>query len=164
MRPERPADVEEIREILVAAFEREDEADLVERLRDGTGPFLSLVAEQAGRLEGHILFTEVRIEPECPGLALGLAPMAVRPGAQRGGIGSTLIEAGLRACRAAGARLVVVLGHPDYYPRFGFRRANAFGLSYEMSVPLEAFMVQAFGPRAEVPGGTVRYRPEFGEI
>ena len=163
VRPERAEDVEGIRRVVRAAFARDQEAALVDALRRGAGRFVSLVATDDGRVVGHILFTEVEIGNAGGGLALGLAPMAVLPDVQRGGIGSKLVEAGLDACRAEGAELVVVLGHPEYYPRFGFVPADELGLSYPDPVPREVFMAQRLVP-ASSHSGTVRYRAEFEDV
>ncbi len=119
-----------------------------------------------GRVAGHILFTPVQVERADPGLsAMGLAPMAVLPEFQKQGIGSALIAAGLIACRASNHDLVVVIGHPNYYPKFGFVAAAAHGLTCEYPVPVEAFMVAELRPRTLArAGGLVRYRPEFGSV
>lgn len=165
IRPERPPDAAAIRAVLVEAFGGDEEATLVERLREGSGLYLSLVAEEDRELVGHILFTEVTIDKApADGLAVGLAPMAVLPAQQRRGVGVTLVKAGLEACRARGASLIVVLGHPEYYPRFGFARADRMGLAYEDPVPPEAFMAMALKPEGERFSGTVRYRPEFQAV
>ena len=111
--------------------------------------------------------SDVTIRPDAPGepevrTAAGLAPMAVHPDLQRRGIGSRLVEEGLEACRAAGRELVVVLGHPDYYPRFGFTPAAGLGLVWEHDAPSEAFLALELVPGAAGEGGMVSYRPEFG--
>src|SRR4029077_114476 len=106
------------------AFGREAEARLVDALRDGGFARLSLIAELGGELAGHVLFSRVPIHTGTGVVeALALAPLAVRPPCQRRGIGTTLVTYGLRTCREAGHRIVIVLGHPEYYPRFGFSAA-----------------------------------------
>jgi putative acetyltransferase len=144
----------------------------VDALRARGQAMLSLVAVEAPEVVGHILFSPVTIEPvgEPAGessagrvTALGLGPMAVLPTRQRQGIGSLLVRTGLEACRAAGHGCVVVLGHPEYYPRFGFAPASRYGVRWEHPAPDEAFMLLelragALGGR----GGIVRYQPEFG--
>lgn len=163
IRPERAEDVAAVRRINEAAFDRPDEADLVDRLRERVPSYLALVAVLDGEVVGHIAFTPVTLDPARPGLDVrGLAPMAVLPRYQRAGVGSALVQAGLDACRRDGADGVVVLGHPDYYPRFGFEPAAAFGLASEYDVPPEAFMVQALRPGA-LGGvdGLVRYDAVF---
>jgi putative acetyltransferase len=164
IRPERPGDEAAIRAVHGAAFPSDDEARLVDRLRASAQARVSLVAEVAGAVVGHILFSPVSlVAPPASGQGLGLAPLAVLPGHQRRGVGSALVREGLAACRQQGHPFVVVLGHPGYYPRFGFRRASALGLGNEYGAD-EAFMVLELQPGA-VPegGGLVRYGPEFAE-
>jgi putative acetyltransferase len=163
VQPERPSDRAAVRALHDLAFGRAAEGRVVEALRD-VEPRVSLVARLDGEVVGHILFTAVRIEsPGATWSALGLAPMAVHPLHQRRGIGSALVREGLRACAALEERVVVVLGHPDYYPRFGFRSARPLDLSSEFPAPDEAFMVAELSPGALAGRtGLVRYRPEFG--
>jgi putative acetyltransferase len=166
VRPETTEDRKVVHAINATAFEQEEEADLVERLRGTAEPIISLVAEIDGQVVGHILFTGVSIAGEAGVYsAMGLAPMAVEPSHQRHGVGSALVERGLEACREAGHEIVVVLGHPEYYPRFGFERASLHGIRWDVEVPDEAFMVLelvpgALGSRA----GVVRYHSEFGKL
>lgn len=166
VRGEMPGDIPAIHRINELAFARPNEAILVDALRRGAGTYLSLVAEQGGQLVGHILFTEVRVESGAgPWDALGLAPMAVLPENQRQGIGSRLVRSGLEACMRKGHRVVVVLGHPAYYPRFGFVPAVTRGLRCEYPGPDDAFMVAELGPGA-LGGrtGLVKYRPECAAV
>ena len=123
---------------------------------------MSLVAEVDGRVVGHILFSDLPIvTPGATVEALALAPMAVVPAHQRRGIGSMLVREGLRACREAGHRIVVVLGHPEFYPRFGFSAKTAERLKSPYSGP--AFMAMELVPGAlEGVEGEVRYPPPFG--
>jgi putative acetyltransferase len=156
--------VDQVRVVNERAFGRPGEAALVDALR---GPdTISLVAARDDRIVGHILFSTVRIEGAAATLvASGLAPLAVLPEFQRQGIGSQLVRAGLAACRSAGHDVVVVLGHPEYYPRFGFVPADSKGVRCEYDVPREAFMVLELHPAALA--GTrdvVRYRPEFAAV
>ncbi len=166
IREERSEDAPGIRRVNELAFARPAEADLVDALRDAGAVTLSLLAEREGRIVGHILFSPVTIEsPEEAFPAVGLAPMAVEPGLQRGGIGSALVRAGLSALRAAEHEVVVVLGHPEYYPRFGFVRASGHGIRWEKDVPDEAFMLLELRPGAlGRRGGVVRYRPELAAV
>jgi putative acetyltransferase len=165
VRLERPGDASDIRETNELAFGGPLEARLVDALRDslrGTQDYLSLVATIDRRVVGHILFTPITIEParNCP--IAGLAPMAVRPEHQRSGIGGQLIRAGLKECRRSGYSAVVVLGHPEYYPRFGFVPAHTFGLTCEFPSPPEAFMaIELESEALNGVRGVVRYRPEF---
>lgn len=126
VRTETPADVHAIHEVNRLAFGQDAEADLVDGLRAGGFVRLSLVAEVEGQSVGHILFSRLPIITEIGVVeALSLAPMAVLPTHQRRGIGTKLAEEGLRLCREAGHRIVLVLGHPGFYPRFGFSAALA---------------------------------------
>ena len=118
IRHARAADHSAIRAVNLAAFPEAAEADLVERLRADGDAVFELVAETDGEVIGHILFS--RLWADSVNLYLALAPMAVIPGAQRRGLGSDLVRAGLEFCKECGAHGVVVLGHVDYYPRFGF--------------------------------------------
>jgi putative acetyltransferase len=131
-----------------SAFGRPAEAELVERLRAAGAATLSLVALAGGAVVGHVLFSPVRVEGPPAWDALGLAPMAVAPARQRAGIGSQLVRAGLAACRDAGHRVVFVLGHPRFYPRFGFRPAAALGLRYAEPGCEAAFFVAELTPGA----------------
>lgn len=162
VRDERSEDLPAIRRVTLAAFGTAEEADLIERLRRDAHPLLSLVGESAGEVVGHILFSPVTIL-EHPGIqAMGLAPMSVLPGRQRQGIGSALVRAGLERCRAIGAEVVVVLGHPAYYPRFGFVPASRFGLRSEYDVPDDVFLALRWCAGVAAPlAGTVRYHAAF---
>lgn len=178
IRPEQPVDLAGIGEIHRRAFGRDEEADLVDRLRAASDvdPALSLVAEHDGALVGHVLFPRIEIRADAPpspaiersetGLqtpALALAPMAVVPEYQRRGVGTALVQEGLSACRKRGHGVVVVLGHPEYYPRFGFQPASRFEIRAPIAVPDDAFMVLALSPAAlEGVRGVVRYPPAFG--
>ena len=143
------------------AFGTPLEAGLVDALR-GSDDYLSLVAVIDGEVVGHILFTPVSLEPPASVQIAGLAPMAVRPAHQRRGIGGQLIRAGLDECRRRGYSAVVVLGHPEYYPRFGFVPGHTFGLTCEFPSPPEAFMAIELVPGALAgTTGLVRYRSEF---
>lgn len=125
IRPAAPADHPAIRAVNTAAFPTPAEADLVEALRNGGHAIAELVAENAGQIVGHILFTWLDlIGPDSDCLrGAALAPMAVHPDRQRQGVGGRLIAAGVGDCRAAGVAAIVVLGHADYYPRHGFTPA-----------------------------------------
>lgn len=166
VRAETTEDAPAVRRVNGLAFGRPEEAALVDALRAAPAPHLSLVAVEDGRVVGHIFFSPVSIESEDSTFeALGLAPMAVLPEYQRRGVGSRLVREGLRECRRGGWKVVVVLGHPEYYPRFGFVPAVGRGLRSEYRVPDEAFMVAELEPGA-LGGrrGLVKYRPEFGAV
>jgi putative acetyltransferase len=158
VREERPEDLEAIREVNRQAFGRDDEARLVDALRDGGYARLSLVAEESDRVVGHILFSDLPIGT-LHGLAL--APLAVLPAHQRQGIGSRLVREGLRLCAEAGHRIVLVLGHLEFYPRFGFSAQRAERLRAPFTGP--SFMALELVPGALAGvSGKVRYPPPFG--
>ena len=162
VRAERAGDADPIRDVNRLAFDGPLEARIVDALR-GAPDSISLVATVDDRVIGHILFTPVSLDPAGDGVRLaGLAPMAVHPEFQRKGVGGALIGAGLDACRGLSYAAVVVVGHPEYYPRFGFIPAHTRALRYTDDVPPEAFMVLELEPGAlPARGGVVRYRPEF---
>ena len=165
VRTEESDDADPVRSVNTRAFGRPDEAALVDALR-GTPGAISLVATVDDRVVGHILFTPVAIDgPSGPVPAAGLAPMAVLPERQRQGIGAALVGAGLDACRKRGYHAVVVLGHPRFYPRFGFTPAASMGLTCEWPVPPDAFMALELDAGALTGArGVVRYRPEFAAV
>ena len=159
VRPEEADDVAGIFAVHAAAFPSDAEARLVDALRAAGRLAISLVAEDDGRVVGHVAFSPVSVGGATGGL--GLAPLAVAPGSQRRGIGGELVRAGLAAAARAGAGFVVVLGHPAYYPRFGFRLASDCGLGNEYGAG-EAFMVAELRDGGlPAGGGLVRYGPEF---
>lgn len=163
IRREAEHDVAAIRHVNERAFGQPDEARLVDALRAGGAVLLSLVAERDGMVVGHVLFSPAKVVGErAETQAAALAPIAVLPGYQKTGVGSSLVRQGLAELRDAGHGLVIVLGHPDYYPRFGFVPASTFGIGCPFDVPDEAFMVLELRNGAAPPGGgVVRYRPEF---
>lgn len=161
IRLENAADLDSIRDINRAAFGGEDEAVLVDRLRADGLVIASLVAENAVRMVGHILFTRLDVTGGQGAIpAAALAPMAVIPEAQNQGIGSALVHAGIQVCRAAGLHAIIVVGHPDYYPRFGFSAALARKLTAPFSGP--AFMALELVPGALGARATVTYPSAFG--
>jgi len=168
IRPETPADDAAIREVNRRAFERPNEASLVDAIRasDTFLPALSLVADDGGRVVGHVLFSRVGIRTDA-GLvpALALAPVAVHPDRQRAGIGALLIRRGLDEAHRRGERIVIVVGHPDYYPRFGFVSARARGLEVPFPVPDGVFLVRELAPGAlDGIRGAVEYPPPFDAV
>ncbi|MFJ4364679.1 GNAT family N-acetyltransferase [Streptomyces chartreusis] len=161
-RAETSADIRAVRDINLAAFPTSEEADLVDALREDPCWIegLSLVStDDDGRPVGFALLTRCHIG-DVP--ALCLAPCAVRPEWQRTGAGSAAVRAALAAARDMGEHHVVVLGHPAYYPRFGFTRASAHGIGLTIDVPDEALMALALDAGHPLPGGTVRYAAPFG--
>lgn len=161
IRLEAPGDAASIHATNEAAFDTPLEATIVDALR-GTPDSISLVATSDAVVVGHILFTPATVEPPVRIRLAALAPMAVRPDHQRQGIGGRLIEAGLAECRRFGYSAVVLVGHPEYYPRFGFEPAHRKGLACGFEVAPEAFMAIELEPNA-LAGvhGIVRFRPEF---
>jgi len=168
VRAECPSDRAGIRHIHELAFEQLNEADLVDAIRQSPEfvPELSLVAEEKGLLVGHILFSLVEVtvgDRSTPTLAL--APLAVLPSHQRQGVGAKLTVEGIERARQQGFRSVVVLGHPTYYPRFGFRPAEEFGILPPWGEPCEALMVLELVPGGlQGVRGTVNYPPAFGAV
>lgn len=166
IRPETAADIAQVRGVNERAFGQPIEADLVDRLRRNCPDALSLVASVDGRVVGHILFTPVVIE-HTPQAIVGaaLAPMAVDPDLQRLGIGTQLVTRGLEILRERGCPFVVVVGHPEYYPRFGFEPASRHGVRCQWdSVSDDAFMVRPFdAARMRNVTGVAKYSVEFDE-
>jgi putative acetyltransferase len=170
IRPEGPEDYAAIYELNRAAFGQEAESILVEKIRRSPDfiPELSLVAVHDRRIVGHVLFSRIRVRiqdrPEQERAILSLAPMAVHPEFQSRGIGSTLVRRGLEIARDLGHKAVVVVGHPDYYPRFGFTPARARGLEAPFPVPDEAFMILELEPHGlDGLRGTLVYPPAFDD-
>jgi putative acetyltransferase len=170
VRPETAADHDDVGRLLTAAFGGPAEARLVERLRASPAyiPELALVAEVEGTVAGHLLLTAVVVEDRPAGVttaALALAPMAVAPARQRTGVGSALARAALERAATRPEAAVIVLGHPEYYPRFGFRRAGAFGIEPPWpGVPDDAFLVRPMPAYTEACRGVVVYDPAFDEL
>lgn len=164
IRDETPGDFEEVWNIVADAFESSAEANLIANLREQASPLISLVAVDIDSVVGHIMFSPVTING-LDALVFGLAPMAVAPARQRNGIGSLLVREGLDRCRTLGAAGVVVLGHAEYYPRFGFTRASEFGLTSEYNVPDDVFMAMELtaGGLGDAVG-EVRYHPAFSAL
>ncbi len=163
VRQERASDRAAIYRVNEAAFESEAEAHLVDRLRDQVDGTISLVAEGSEGVVGHIMFSPVALGEGIN--VAGLAPMAVLPAQQGRGLGSALVKAGLEACRVAGYVAVVVLGHPQFYPKFGFRPAGQFAICSQYPVPPEVFMALELeaGSLAGV-AGTAVYAEAFNGL
>jgi putative acetyltransferase len=168
IRPEKPEDIASIQDVTTRAFQGEEEANLIAAIRasDYFIPELSLIAlDDTDQIVGHILFSPIIIEsPEDSksAEALALAPMAVLPEYQNRGIGSLLVQHGLEACKKLGYSIVIVVGHPEYYPRFGFRPARDCGIKAPFEVPDEAFMVCELVTGAlKNVSGVVKYSPAF---
>ncbi|NMC53036.1 MAG: N-acetyltransferase [Chloroflexi bacterium] len=167
IRPECSSDIPAIHSVNAAAFERDSEAHLVDQLRDHGGLALSMVCVQDGQVIGHIAYSPVMIEFDDGGSlpALALAPVAILPEHQNSGIGTHLIQVSLDILKAQGHHLVIVLGHPDYYPRFGFKPASGFNIRSPYNVPDEAFMLlELTAGTLDNRPGVARYRPEFDGV
>lgn len=167
VRSEKPEDYQSIYNVNKLAFNGEVEAKLVNNLRKTKGfiPELSLVATKNNVIVGHILFSKINIKTNKGDVSvLALAPMAVLPDCQKQGIGSFLIKEGLRKCKKLGYKAIILVGHPDYYPRFGFTPAKEKGLKLPFPAPDEAFMVYEIIPDSlKDIEGTIEYPPEFAE-
>ena len=162
IRPERSQDERAVYEVVRAAFGRKEEPELLDAIRPGPPPRISLAAVRGEEIVGHIFFGPVSVEGPSPFSAISLAPLAVAPGEQNRGIGSMLTRAGLEACRAIGENVVFVLGHPGYYPRFGFAPAEPRGLECQWPGRGPAWMVAELEPDA-IRGrtGRVIHHPAF---
>lgn len=164
IREEQESDRAAVFAINAAAFSTDAEARLVDALRARAHPTVSLVAEDEGIIVGHIMFSPVTLREHPDRFLMGLAPMAVLPERQHCGIGSALVRAGLERCAALDAGAVVVLGHPDYYPKFGFVPSVGFGVVSTYDVPPEVFMALELTPGSLDGGGTVAYHAAFDEL
>ncbi len=161
IRQEHSEDAAAIRDLNRRAFGQEQEGKIVDALRANDGAQLSLVAANEGRVVGHIMYSPLWVG-QVKGSALG--PMAVDPEVQRQGIGTKLVEAGNAWLRRDGCPFVVVIGYPEFYPRFGFRPARALGITCEWEVPDDVFMILVLDETkmSGVTGNAV-YRPEFSD-
>jgi putative acetyltransferase len=163
IRDERPSDVAAVRDVNKRAFGQDQEGNIVDALRSNGAVLLSLVATLNGRVVGHIMYSPLSVGDKVTGAALG--PMAVLPEHQRQGVGSKLVEAGNRKLKDAGYPFIIVLGHADYYPRFGFRPASTHGIKCEWEVPDDVFMLLVLD-QAKMQGvsGLAKYRYEFSSV
>ena len=162
IRNERPGDAEAVREVHRQAFNQQQEGRIVDALREHGGDLLSLVGVVNGVVVAHIMFSPLSVGPA---IGAGLGPMAVLPQYQRQGIGTELVQQGLARLRESHCPFVVVIGHPDFYPRFGFEQAAGYGLTCEWDVPAEAFMVAVLKPAVTSElAGLAKYRSEFSTV
>jgi putative acetyltransferase len=161
IREERPGDIASIHAVNTRAFGRDREAKIVDALRSNNAVSLSLVAIRDHKLIGHIMYSPVTVGGAT---GAGLAPLAVLPEHQRRGIGSELVRAGNQRLEAEGCRFIVVIGHPSFYPRFGFKPAGMYDISCHWNIPDDAFMVAMLSePRADLKG-IAQYRQEFSTV
>jgi putative acetyltransferase len=165
IRQEQPEDIAAVREINETAFGKPVEAGIVDSIRAACADALSLVAVDDNQIVGHIFFSTVFASGQKRAIqGMGLGPMAVLPERQGQGIGAQLVQAGVDAMRERHCPFIIVLGHPDYYPRFGFVPASLHGLICQWKgVPDEAFMVLILD-ESNMAGvsGIVKFREEFG--
>jgi putative acetyltransferase len=165
IRTEEEKDRRAVYAVNAAAFETAAEANLVEALRQQAWPVVSLVAEDNQTIVGHIMFSPVSLSGHPDLKIMGLAPMAVAPIHQRKAIGSALVRAGLAQCKQQGFGAVVVLGHPEYYPRFGFSPSSGFGIGCEYEVPEQVFMVTELQPDClRGKSGIIKYHAAFSDV
>lgn len=162
IREELTTDIPAIRDVNQQAFAQDQEGRIVDTLRSNGAALLSLVAVANGEVVGHIMYSPASVG-QVMGAALG--PMAVLPEYQRQGIGSQLVEAGNQKLKASGYPFIVVVGHADYYPRFGFQPASNFGLRCEWPVPDNVFMALVLdSEKMEGVSGLAKYRHEFSSV
>ncbi|MEH1816283.1 MAG: N-acetyltransferase [Nostoc sp.] len=166
IRCETLPDYTAIAEVNTLAFGQANEAKLVEKIRhsDRYISDLSLVAEVENVVVGHILFSYIDLVGEETLQVLGLAPLAVRPQFQRQGIGSALIKAGLEIAEAKEETIVIVLGHPHFYTRFGFQPSVVYEIESPFPVPEEFFMVKPLQNYQKQYKGKVVYPAAFDEV
>jgi len=164
IRKESQKDIDVIRQINEQAFGQSQEANIIDKLRDNCCDLLSLVVLREDKLVGHILFSPAAIEGNhgiIKGMALG--PMAVIPEYQGQGIGSAMVKEGIQILKESGCPFIIVLGHPEYYPRFGFKPASRYEIRSQWEgVPDEVFMILWLNEsKARGVSGIAKYRQEF---
>lgn len=167
IRKENSGDYSSVKELNDLAFGGTEESELIDKLRRNGEKLLALVAVDEGKRVGHILFTLVIIDTnKDPVQGMGLAPMAVLPKYQNNGIGSLLVKKGIDLLKDKNCPFVIVLGHSEYYPRFGFEKATLHNIKCQWNnVPEEAFMILILDEK-KMSGvsGVARYRDEFNEV
>lgn len=165
IRAEKAADYPLVAKLTQSAFDNDTEVTLIEQLRQLCDGYISLVAEQHGQIAGHIMFSPVSLCKHPNVKLMALAPMAVTDVLQHQGIGSALVRSGLELCRKKGIDAVVVLGHPAYYPRFGFTPAKGFNIKSPWQVPDNYFMLLELVPGAlNGLSGEVQYHSAFDAL
>lgn len=163
IRETTPNDRKDVLAVTEAAFERADEAGLMTALWEEDAVALDLVAEENGTIIGHIAFTVVTAAPPLQGAALSLAPLSVAPKRQRSGVGSALAETGLEICKTRGASLMVVLGHPEYYPRFGFKPGSVQNIAWADMDAGDAFQIIDWAGIGKTPR-KIYFHPAFAGV
>ena len=170
IRQEDSDDFKEVFEVNQIAFGRDNEAKLVEALRNNKEifvPGLSIIATKNNKIVGHILFTKIIIQDDNGRVneSLALAPMAVLPTNQKSGIGGQLIKEGIRVAKEAGFKSVIVLGHRHFYPKFGFEPSVKWNIKAPFDVPSAAFMaIELVEGGLKGISGTVVYPKEFEAV
>ncbi len=166
IRSEQPADYQEISDVILQAFEQDNEVRLVQEIRrsDRYIPNLSLVSEVDGVIVGHILFSYIDLVKDVTYKVLGLAPLAVRSQFQNQGIGSALVREGLIKADAMEEAIAIVLGHPQFYTRFGFKPSVHYGIESPFPVPEDFFMVRTLNSYQDTQRGKVIYPPAFAGV
>jgi putative acetyltransferase len=159
-----PHDREAVLDVIASAFGRQDEAKLVERLWRAKAVEFEIVAAERERVIGYCACSAVSVDPPVRHQVLGLAPLAVAPAKQKQGVGSALVEETLEDVRQAGAGAVVLLGHPDYYPRFKFRPASTKNVRWDAREAGDAFQLIEFADVFDGQPRMVSYHPAFGEL
>ena len=151
IRETKKADRAAVLAVIEAAFGQPDEAKLVQNLWTQDATAIDLTAEENGAVVGHCAFNVVTADPALEGAALGLAPVSVTPSRQHSGIGSALVETGLDICKTRGASLIVVLGEPEYYSRFGFKPGASQNISWAAMDAGDAFQIIDWAGIGETP-------------
>jgi putative acetyltransferase len=166
IRIEKPDDIKKIRRINIDVFNTDSEANLIDALRKSDTRLISIIAEENDVVVGHILFSPVTLDRDNSNVLIaGLAPMAVVTSRQNQGIGSRLLEAGLKLCEKAGYKAVVVLGHPGFYSRFGFMPSENYNIRSEYDVPADVFMIKELHDGAlDSHAGIIKYHPAFNTL
>ena len=163
IREEQPGDAAAIRDVNRRAFGKDQEANVVDALRSNGAWLLSLVATLDGQVVGHIIYSPITIAESLIGAALG--PMAVLPEHQRQGIGTKLVDVGNQRIEKAGWPFIIVVGHANFYSRFGFVPASVHGIRCQWEVPDDVFMLLILD-QAKMYGvsGLAKYRHEFSTV
>jgi len=167
IRQEKPEDIDDIHALNDLAFGQPQEANIIDKLRINCDNLLSLVVIENEKVVGHILFSPVEIEGQHGIIrGMGLAPMAVLSEMQHKGIGTQLVKSGIDNLRKMQCPFIIVLGHPEYYPRFGFERASLYGIKCQWEgIPDDAFMILWLDKsKINRVSGLAKYRDEFSEV